>query len=90
MISLGSQAEECGTTTWSAYVTKFGASQLNKRVAHKAPAICATINNETSDGRSPAKVSDNERAIVTAGSAIEVDAVNLIAPAIPPAHWTSM
>jgi hypothetical protein len=49
---------------------------LTVPVAAKAPAICATMNNGTSDGRIPAKVSDNERAIVTAGFANEVDAVN--------------
>lgn len=67
---------ECGTTTRSACADKFGTSQRNKKVAHKAPAICATTNNGTSDGRIPAKVSDKERAIVTAGFAKEVDAVN--------------
>ena len=45
-------------------------------VALTAPAICAPINNGTSDGRIPANVSDNDRAIVTAGFANEVDAVN--------------
>ena len=30
--------------------------QRNKKVVHKAPAICATINKGTSDGRIPAKV----------------------------------
>jgi hypothetical protein len=45
-------------------------------VAHRAPAICATMNNGTSPGRIPANVSDSERAMVTAGFANEVDAVN--------------
>ena len=36
----------------------------------------ATINNGTSDGRIPAKVSDNERDGVTGGFAKDVDAVN--------------
>jgi hypothetical protein len=34
------------------------------------------MNNGTSDGLIPAKVSDKARAIVTAGFANEVDAVN--------------
>jgi hypothetical protein len=63
-------------TTRPAYADKFGTNQRNKKVAHKAPAICAAMNNGTSDGRIPAKVSDKERAIVTAGFANEVDAVN--------------
>ena len=54
----------------------FGTIQRNKKVAHNAPAICATINNGTSEGRIPANVSDNDRATVTAGFAKEVDAVN--------------
>ena len=34
------------------------------------------MNRGTSEGRIPAKVSDRERAIVTAGFANDVDAVN--------------
>jgi hypothetical protein len=34
------------------------------------------MNQGTSDGRIPAKVSDNDRAMVTAGFAKEVDAMN--------------
>ena len=63
-------------TTRSAYADKFGTSHRNKNVAAKAPASCAEINGGTSDSLIPAKVSDKERAMVTAGLANEVDAVN--------------
>ena len=40
------------------------------------PMNCAAINAMTPVGAIPAKVSDNERAMVTAGIANEVEAVN--------------
>ena len=40
------------------------------------PTNCAAINAMTPAGAIPAKVSDSEPAIVTAGLANEVDAVN--------------
>ncbi len=40
------------------------------------PAACAQMNPRMSAGRMPANVVVNERAIVTAGLANEVDAVN--------------
>jgi hypothetical protein len=55
---------------------RFGTSQRNRKVAANAPASCATIKGATSDGWIPANVLDKERAIVTAGFANEVDAVN--------------
>src|SRR5580658_5899892 len=61
---------------WVEVPGKLGTSQRNSKVADRAPAICATINIGASDGRIPAKVSDKERAMVTAGFANEVDAVN--------------
>ena len=59
-----------------AYADKFGTSHRNKTVATKAPVSCAAMNGGTSDSRIPAKVSERERAMVTAGFANEVDAVN--------------
>lgn len=41
-----------------------------------APRSCATMNGTTSTGRTPAKVSEKPRAIVTAGLAKDVEAVN--------------
>ena len=49
---------------------------MNRKVAANAPAICAAMNPGTSVGRIPANVSLRHRAIVTAGFANEVDAVN--------------
>jgi hypothetical protein len=40
------------------------------------PMNCAAINAMTPAGAIPAKVSDNDRAIVTAGLANDVEAVN--------------
>lgn len=53
-----------------------GTSLRNKTVAAIAPASCARIKRGVSEGRMPAKVSDTDRPIVTAGFAKEVDAVN--------------
>jgi hypothetical protein len=69
------------TSQWEALVLsasngKFGTSQRNKMVAAKAPASCAAMKRGTSAGRIPANVSDNARAMVTAGFAKDVDAVN--------------
>src|SRR6516165_9786468 len=44
--------------------------------AANAPTSCAKINPGTLPGAIPANVSDSERAMVTAGLAKEVDAVN--------------
>jgi len=44
--------------------------------ATNAPATCAMTKPRMSAGRIPAKVSDNERAIVMAGLAKDVEAVN--------------
>ena len=44
--------------------------------ASAAPSNCAAMNGTTPAGAMPAKVSDSERAMVTAGLANEVDAVN--------------
>jgi len=60
----------------AANVGRCGTSQRNSKVATKAPASCATMNSGTSAGRIPAKVFDNDRAMVTAGLAKEVQAVN--------------
>ena len=51
-------------------------SQPPSAPAASAPRICATMNPDTSDGAMPAKVSLSERAMVTAGLANDVDAVN--------------
>src|SRR6266513_1687382 len=44
--------------------------------SHAAPASCAMMNSGASAGRIPANVSDNDLAMVTAGLANDVDAVN--------------
>ena len=53
-----------------------GTSQRNKNVAASAPANCARTNPGTSIGRIPENVSVSALAMVTAGFANEVDAVN--------------
>ena len=53
-----------------------GTSQRNRMIAAPAPANCAATKSGASTGRMPAKVSENDLAIVTAGFANEVDAVN--------------
>jgi hypothetical protein len=55
---------------------KPGTSHRNKIVAAIPPANCATTKRGTSPGRIPANVSLKHLAIVTAGLAKEVDAVN--------------
>ena len=45
-------------------------------VANTAPVICANMNGKTEIGEMPAKLSLIERAIVTAGFAKLVEAVN--------------
>ena len=50
--------------------------------ASSPPASWAATNADASAGRVPAKVSEGERAIVIAGFAKEVEAVNRYAPAI--------
>jgi hypothetical protein len=52
--------------------------------ANSIPAICAMMKPETPVGAIPANVSENERAIVTAGLANEVDTVNQYAAVIEP------
>ena len=51
-------------------------SHLPTATASVIPTSCATMNKATPLGAIPANVSDNERAIVTAGFANEVEAVN--------------
>jgi hypothetical protein len=51
-------------------------SQRANSTAASIPASCAAINAMTPLGAIPAKVSEIERAIVTAGLAKDVDAVN--------------
>ena len=53
-----------------------GRSHPDTIVAAAAPAACDTMNSGTSAGRMPANVFVSDRAIVTAGFANEVDAVN--------------
>src|SRR6476646_7246434 len=62
------------TTTRSA--RNPGTSHRNSSVAAIAPASCAATNHTTSAGRIPANVSLRLRAMVTAGFANDVDAVN--------------
>ncbi len=51
-------------------------SQPKNRVAATAPANCAAMNKGAEVGLIPAKLSDRQRARVTAGLANEVEAVN--------------
>ncbi len=51
-------------------------SQRNTNVAAVAPSSCATMKPGASTGRMPEKVSVRLRAMVTAGLAKEVEAVN--------------
>jgi len=50
--------------------------RLKMSVAAKLPATCAIRKNGTSAGRIPENVLESDRAIVTAGFAKDVDAVN--------------
>ena len=54
----------------------FVQSQLRTITAAAIPAIWAAMKAITPEGAMPANVSDSERAMVTAGLANEVDAVN--------------
>jgi hypothetical protein len=67
---------------FASYVREDGKSQLNKKVAAKAPANCAAIKAGASASRMPAKVLVAVRASVTAGFANEVEAVNQYAAVI--------
>ena len=51
-------------------------SHRHRNVAANAPIICAAIKGSTAAGAIPANVSVRERAIVTAGLAKDVEAVN--------------
>ena len=53
-----------------------GTSQPKSAAAVAAPNICATMNPNTEFGAIPANVLERLRAMVTAGLAKEVDAVN--------------
>src|SRR4029079_304548 len=76
------ETSERGTTTPSPDRGSDGTSHRKRKVAAAAPAICATTNPGTSDGRIPANVSVSARANVTAGFANDVDAVNQYAAAM--------
>src|SRR5580704_13145568 len=65
-----------GMRIFSARASDLGTSQRNRNVAAIAPASSATTNGGTSTGRTPANVSESDRAIVTAGFANDVDEVN--------------
>ena len=65
-----------GPTTPEEDFFKPGTSHRNRNVAPTAPASCAKINRETSAGLIPANVLLNDLAMVTAGLAKDVDAVN--------------
>src|SRR5262245_38745858 len=56
--------------------SRSGTSQPNSNAPNVAPAACATMKPPTSTGRIPAYVLLNARAIVIAGFANDVDAVN--------------
>ena len=66
----------CGKITSLAPDGSAGINQRNSSVAAIAPPICARINPGASAGRIPEKVLLSARAIVTAGFANDVDAVN--------------
>jgi hypothetical protein len=53
-----------------------GISHLKRNVAARLPASCARTNARISAGRIPANVSLSDLAMVTAGFAKDVDAVN--------------
>src|SRR4029453_7427996 len=76
----GSGCPQCGRarsrTASDAGAGMTGTSHAKSPVATAAPASWATMNAGTSVGRMPAKVSLAARAMVTAGFAKEVDAVN--------------
>src|SRR5215467_6910188 len=76
------RSDSWGTTTRSATSGNEGTSQRNRIVAAAAPTAWLTKNAGTSAGRIPANVSVAARAIVTAGFANDVDAVNQYAAVI--------
>jgi hypothetical protein len=57
-------------------IVSSGHNQLANAMANRAPKICARMKGGTPDGSMPAKVSESARAMVTAGLANEVEAVN--------------
>src|SRR5258705_11115864 len=59
-----------------------GESQRNNRTADSAPTTCAATNAGTSTRRIPENVPVSARAIVTAGLANDVEAVNQDAAAV--------
>src|SRR5262249_31080308 len=63
-------------TTSRVDLRSLGTSQRTRAVAAVAPISCASTNPGTSVGRIPANVSLAARAIVTAGLANDVEAVN--------------
>lgn len=65
-----------GTITSCAAAGKVGTSHQNKTVAANAPKAWAATNAGTSAGRMPANVLGNARAMVSAGFAKDVEAVN--------------
>src|SRR5262249_51190992 len=71
-----------GTTTFAVERGSDGTSQRNNAVAAAAPTSCAAMKPGTSAGLMPANVSVSARAIVTAGFANDVDAVNQYAEAM--------
>src|SRR5262245_23555614 len=64
--------------SWALYSGFSGCGHSHRAImtAAIAPSTCAAMNASTPAGAMPAKVSDSERAIVTAGLANEVEAVN--------------
>src|SRR5215472_16071815 len=76
------EARSRGTTT-SAAICRVGESNhRNRNVAANAPENCAAMKPTASIGRIPENVFVSDRAIVTAGFAKDVDAVNQYAPAM--------
>jgi hypothetical protein len=81
----GALGERSWTSSWPggtigrrhrADFAPFGHNHPPMPTAAAAPRSCATMNAGTPVGAMPANVSERERAIVTAGLANEVDAVN--------------
>src|SRR2546422_817817 len=69
-------ARSAGLATGREIADRAGTSQRKSAVASAAPRSCATMKLGTSAGRMPAKVSVSARAMVTAGLAKDVEAVN--------------
>jgi len=72
-IALVFGADQCSPSVFAPSVYS---NQPKVSVATTAPISCARINADTCAGAIPAKVSENPRAIVTAGFAKLVEAVN--------------